>query len=85
MSYTFDLHDELQNAGKSAPGHEDLFMEPDDDYNAWCTCGKWIELGTYDLWDHIDAIITDDLSKHSAEFNDWVTWLRAEHPEAFAD
>lgn len=45
---------ELSAAGKLPAGHTYMFAE--DDVYMYCECGKWIEEGTYDHWDHLTAI-----------------------------
>ncbi len=48
---------ELLEDDRLPDGHSFLFSEdPMDEHNRYCECGKWIELGTYDHWDHLTSI-----------------------------
>lgn len=34
-------------------GHTYTYTEGDSEYDSWCECGKWLEKGEYEHWDHI--------------------------------
>ena len=53
---TQDEYYDLVDGDELPKGHSYLFQEdPDDEYNRYCECGKWIEPGTYDHWEHLAA------------------------------
>lgn len=40
--------------------HAELWADGDSEYDAHCSCGKWIELGQYDMPDHLSAVLDDE-------------------------
>ena len=64
-----DLAEALIDAGYIGADEFDALMEvlgqhtdyeADDEYDGRCVCGKWLEFGTYDMPDHLSAVLRDE-------------------------
>lgn len=61
MSYEDDdvrrreVYFDLQADDNLPAGHTYTTFE--DEYTSHCECGKWIETGTWDIWDHINDVL----------------------------
>ena len=55
----YDTYMDLWYDEKLPPGHTYSFNEDDDEYSEYCQCGKWLERGCYEHWDHIYWLMKD--------------------------
>lgn len=50
-------HDNQNEAAELLTEHQDGWSETE--YDAYCKCGKWLEIGCYDLEDHQAQVLDD--------------------------
>ena len=52
-----EQYEELADAGNLPAGHTYAFYEDGSAYSEYCECGKWLEPGHYEMWDHINSVL----------------------------
>lgn len=55
----YDVYMDLYWDDKLPAGHTYSYSEGDSEYDSYCECGKWLEAGEYEHWDHIHWILKD--------------------------
>lgn len=52
-----DIYFDLQDDDNLPPGH--TYENYEDEYTSHCECGKWVEPGTWDIWNHINDVLRE--------------------------